>query len=223
MARTQKPKTTDQICQELVKVIKRALIAGKAKNEGWVEICINGGIYSHNFAPVKKFFVQVDDYYNYEDLGYDELTEEQFETIGNYIREHIPSTYEVKLFKASTGYWRNDWIYFPKFIRKMGTPCKEFKQLRSLVKRKYNIDLKVTDLYEAELYGKHNSSSENRRYYTAYDPKRCLEYIEEINSYGRKRTKCEIKEDDHIDLERASYYDTDTSGWRYVKLVITKA
>ena len=114
-------------------------------------------------------------------------------------------------------------ITYPKFIRKMGRPCKEFKELQKLVQKKYGIDLKLTTLYEADLSGKKGWYDEDERLYTAYNPEECIKLIERIKAYGRKRTKCQIKTFDDIDTEYASRYELDNNGMRYVSLVITSA
>jgi len=71
---------------------------------------------------------------------------------------------------------------FPTFFRKYKTPCKEFKKLASIVKKKYCIELTPLSLYN---YG----------VYTAYDSFACSGYIELIKSFGRKKTTCEVVKD----------------------------
>jgi hypothetical protein len=143
----------------------------------------------------------------------------QVEIISQYLRDNL-KTFEIETKKINMG-WRYDDLIVPAFIRKMGMPCKEFKQLARIVKRKYNIDLKVTDLYSVRLFGKRSSCDEaDSRIYTAYIPEQCQYYLDLISMYGRKRTKCEIVDESEVD-EWSKRAECEYDGYKKTHLKIT--
>lgn len=220
MARTSKPKTTEQICQELVKTIKKIFRQTKTTEKlNYVEVPIFTSIYWDNKYDEKRFTIRVEDYHTYTDVYFDDLTMRQVEIISQYLRDNL-RTFEIETKKIDLG-WRYNDLIVPSFIRKMGTPCKEFKQLARIVKRKYNIDLKVTDLYSVRLFGKRSSCGEaDSRIYTAYLPEECQYYLDRISMYGRKRTKCEIVDESEVD-EWSKRAECEYDGYAIKRLKIT--
>lgn len=199
MARTPKPKTTEQICQEIVKAVKKIFRQTKTTfGMNYVEVPIYTSVYYDNNYGENLFTIRIEDYHTYTDIYFDDLTRRQVEIISQYIKDNL-KTFEIETKKIYTG-WRYDDLIVPAFIRKMGTPCNEFKQLVRLVKRKYHFDLKITDLYSVQLHGKRSSCDEaDSRFYTAYDPEECKYYLKLIEMYGRKQGTCEIVDDSEVD------------------------
>ena len=68
---------------------------------------------------------------------------------------------------------------FPTYFRKFKRPCKEYNALKSLLKRKCGMELKMADLRIGHTF-------------TAYNPTMCNEYITLIKSYGRKPIECMV-------------------------------
>lgn len=208
--------TSDEIAKEAIKIIKKLK---RLNDKPWFEIefhvHVKQGIEAELYVSDNRTDMDLVDP-KFE--GWDNITATQLENIGTFMMPYF-NGYEINMEKYYFGYGLyGETAMFPRYVRKMGTPCKEFKELARLVKRKYNIDLTPSTLYDVELFNDGHQTFECWRDYTAYKPDKCQEFIDTIKSYGRKRTKCEIKERENINVSK---YDIETNGWKYVELVIT--
>ena len=100
--------------------------------------------------------------------------------------------------------------------------AKEFKTLSKVVEKKYGINLKLTDIYNVRLFGKSGRYDESgERVYVAFNDTMCNELINEIKSFGRKKTKATITNIDDIDTDYSRKYLTECYGIRKRSISIT--
>ena len=99
---------------------------------------------------------------------------------------------------------------------------KRVKILSKLVEKKYGINLKLTDIYNVRLFGKSGRYDESgERVYVAFNDTMCNELINEIKSFGRKKTKATITNIDDIDTDYSRKYLTECYGIRKRSISIT--
>lgn len=116
MARTPKPKTTEQICQEIVKAVKKIFRQTKTTfGMNYVEVPIYTSVYYDNNYGDNLFTIRVEDYHTYTDIYFDDLTRRQVEIISQYIEDNL-KTFEIETKKIYT-VWRYDDLIVPAFIR----------------------------------------------------------------------------------------------------------
>lgn len=188
MAPTKYSNKTNEELDKIVKDITKAI--NTLTKEQWdkkdvTEVKVEVFQVGHGARPFGNHFpndyidftIQVGNAYKVSSLGRRDI-----EKIGTYLStiKGFNAIEEKGLF-FTYGNFTPD-MEFPTFFRKWKTPCKEFKKLASIVKKKYCIELTPLTLYE---YG----------YYKAYDSSSCSDYIELIKSFGRKKTTCEVVKD----------------------------
>lgn len=128
---------------------------------------------------------------------------------------HLFDNVATKDLYFSYGNFTPDVEGFPVAFRKFGEPCDEFKELSKLVMERYGMKLKVDDLYEVSLFGKSGRYGESgERRYTAFDKFECKRCINEIKSYGNRKTVAAIRNFDDIDTMRSRMYLTECYGDR---------
>lgn len=104
---------------------------------------------------------------------------------------------------------------FPTYLRFFNEGCKEFSELRDVVKR-YGINLGVRDLYNVRLFGKRGRYGESgERDYIAYNPNECKKLLDRA-----KKWCVEVKTLDDIEnLDESVRYETECYGYRKVTLM----
>lgn len=218
-------KTIAQIANEVINEVKKDL-KGQDENvcETHVEVCIIG----HGARPFGNYFPN--DYCDvtikvgktkWEGLDKYDVSALKYE-LGKYTKEFDGVETQDVFF--TYGNFTPDVDAFPCVFRKFGKPCKEFEQLAKLVEKKYGNTLAITDLYHVSLFGKNGEYRESgERQYAAFNGKKCLECIEKIKSFGRKKTKMEIVNVDDIDTDYSAKYLTECYGVRERELSVKTA
>lgn len=121
----------------------------------------------------------------------------------------------------SYGNFTPDIPEFPTKFRMLMKPCKEFVELTKLVERKYGVRLKVDDLYKVRLFGKSGRYGESgERYYTAFNPKACIDIIDYIKAFGGANTEFSIHNYDDIDTDYSARHLTECYGFRERSIMI---
>ena len=137
---------------------------------------------------------------------------------------HLFDNVATKDLYFSYGNFTPDVEGFPVAFRKFSEPCDEFKELSKLVMERYGMKLKVDDLYEVSLFGKSGRYGESgERRYTAFDKLECRRCINEIKSYGNRKTVAAIRNFDDIDTMHSRTYLTECYGDRRRSLDINIA
>ena len=112
MVRNPKPKTTEQICQEIVKAIKKIFRQTKTTfGMNYVEVPIYTSVYYDNNYDDNLFTIRVEDYHTYTDVYFDDLTRRQVEIISQYIKDNL-KTFEIATKKIDMG-WRHNSLVVP--------------------------------------------------------------------------------------------------------------
>lgn len=76
--------------------------------------------------------------------------------------------------------------------------------------------------YLSNLFGKRGQYNESgKRDYTAFNKNRCEKYINNIKSFGRKKTNASIKNVDDIDTDYSIRYETECYGQRERGVIVT--
>lgn len=201
-------KQISEIAAEVIAAIKKEL---KAKSGNVKEVDVEVYVYGHGARPFGSYLPN-----DYRDVTI-RVGKNHWDGLDNYdvpVLKHELEKY-VKEFDNVV----RDGVFFsedfPKTFRMFGKPCKEFKQLAKLVEKKYGIVLKVDDLYNVRLFGKSGRYGESgEREYAAFSETLCLFYINEIKSFGRKKTKATITNMDDIDTDYSARYLTECYGYR---------
>lgn len=209
-------KQISEIATEVIAIVKKELKGMNGNvNEVKVEVCL----YGHGMRPFGNY--SPNDYLDVSiKVGknhWDGLDKYDVSNLRNELNKYIKDFDNVATegIFFSYGNFTPDVDAFPTTFRMFGKPCKEFNQLTKLMEKKYGIALKIDDLYRVELFGKSGRYGESgTRAYTAFNPSSCLEYINEIKSFGRKKTTATIANIDDIDTDYSARYLTECYGCR---------
>lgn len=134
---------------------------------------------NHSEGSYIDFSVMIKDEYNVPTFTAEGLGRQDLNKVADHLRTDVKG-YDVEdgdLF-FYYGNFTPD-MTFPTYFRKFKKPCKEYNALKSLLKRKCGMELKVSDLRIGHTF-------------TAYNPTTCNEYIALIKSYGRKPIECMV-------------------------------
>lgn len=209
-------KKINEIAEEVISAVKKELKGKKENvNEAKVEVCL----YGHGARPFGSYLPN-----DYRDVTikvgnnhWDGLDNYDVSTLKNELNKFVGEFDEVVTDGVffSYGNFTADVEKFPTTFRMFGKPCKEFKALAKLVEKKYGINLKLSDLYNVRLFGKSGRYDESgERDYVAFNETMCNAIINEIKSFGRKRTKATITNIDDIDADYSRKYLTECYGSR---------
>lgn len=173
------------IVKNLIKAINKSTKeqSGKDASEVKVEVVQVG----HGFRPFGDhaegsyidFSVMIKGEYNVPIYKAEGLGRQDLNKVADQLRTDVKG-YDVEdgdLF-FTYGNFTPD-MTFPTYFRKFKRPCKEYNALKSLLKRKCGMELKMADLRIGHTF-------------TAYNPTICNEYITLIKSYGRKDVECKV-------------------------------
>lgn len=220
--RTRTLKITE-IANEVISAIKKELSSKKDNiNESKVEVILMG----HGARPFGSYLPT-----DYRDITikvgntrWNGLDDYDVRALGYELNKRLNEFDNVEkegLF-FSYGNFTPDVEDFPTTFRMFGKPCKEYQQLSKLMEKKYGITLKVDELYIVNLFGKRGQYNESgKRDYTAFNKNRCEKYINNIKSFGRKKTNASIKNVDDIDTDYSIRYETECYGQRERGIIIT--
>lgn len=174
-----------KIVSDLIKTINKSTKeqGDKDASEVKVEVVQVG----HGFRPFGDhadgsyidFSVQIKGEYNNPIYKAEGLGRRDLNKVADHLRNDVKG-YDVEdgdLF-FTYGNFTPD-MTFPTYFRKFKKPCKEYNALKSLLKRKCGMELKVSDLRIGHTF-------------TAYNPYTCNEYINLVKSFGRKNVECRI-------------------------------
>lgn len=134
---------------------------------------------NHTEGSYIDFSVMIKDEYNVPTFTAEGLGRQDLNKVADHLRTDVKG-YDVEdgdLF-FYYGNFTPD-MTFPTYFRKFKRPCKEYNALKSLLKRKCGMELKMADLRIGHTF-------------TAYNPTTCNEYIALIKSYGRKPIECMV-------------------------------
>ena len=209
-------KKISEIAAEVVAAIKKEM---KTKSGNVKEVEVEVCLYGHGARPFGSYLPN-----DYRDVSI-KVGKNHWDGLDNYdvsalkyeLNKHVKEFDNVATEGVffSYGNFTADVEDFPKTFRMFGKPCKEFKTLAKLVEKKYGITLKVDDLYNVRLFGKSGRYGESgEREYAAFSESLCLSYINEIKSFGRKKTKATITNMDDIDTDYSARYLTECYGYR---------
>lgn len=209
-------KQINEIAEEVISAVKKELKGKKENvNEVKVEVCL----YGHGARPFGSYLPN-----DYRDVTikvgknhWDGLDNYDVSALKNELNKFVGEFDEVVTDGVffSYGNFTADVEKFPTTFRMFGKPCKEFKALYKLVKKKYGISLKLSDLYNVRLFGKSGRYDESgERDYVAFNETMCNAIINEIKSFGRKKTKATITNMDDIDTDYSKKYLTECYGIR---------
>ena len=167
-------------------IIKIACSCLKDKKKDVVEVEVDVNMVGHGLRPFGTHFPNdfIDFSISVNNGAYkvDGLGSGDVALIGKLLKNSLMGEFEIedKDLYFSYGNFTPDMV-FPTYFRRFGKPCKEFKELAKIVKRKCGVELKPSSL-------KIGSAA-----WTAYCPTACEEYINDIKSYGRKEISCSIE------------------------------
>ena len=174
-----------KIVNDLIKAIRKSTKEQSANDASEVKVeVVQVG---HGFRPFGDhaegsyidFTIQIKGEYNIPIYKAEGLGRRDLNKVADHLRTDVKG-YDVEdgdLF-FSYGNFIPD-MTFPTYFRKFKKPCKEYNTLKSLLKRKCGMELKLTDLRIGHTF-------------TAYNPTTCNEYITLIKSYGRKPIECMV-------------------------------
>lgn len=174
-----------KIVNDLIKAIRKFTKEQSANDASEVKVeVVQVG---HGFRPFGDhaegsyidFTIQIKDEYNVPTFKAEGLGRQDLNKVADHLRNDVKG-YDVEegdLF-FSYGNFTPD-MTFPTYFRKFKRPCKEYNALKSLLKRKCGMELKMSDLRIGHTF-------------TAYNPTMCNEYIALIKSYGRKDIECMV-------------------------------
>lgn len=134
---------------------------------------------NHSEGSYIDFTIEIKDVYNVPTFKVEGLGRQDLNKVADHLRTDVKG-YDVEdgdLF-FYYGNFTPD-MTFPTYFRKFKRPCKEYNALKSLLKRKCGMELKMADLRIGHTF-------------TAYNPYTCNEYITLIKSYGRKPIECMV-------------------------------
>ncbi len=173
------------IVKNLIKAINKSTKEQSANDASEVKVeVVQVG---HGFRPFGDhaegsyidFSVMIKDEYNVPTFKAEGLGRQDLNKVADHLRTDVKG-YDVEdgdLF-FTCGNFTPD-MTFPTYFRKFKRPCKEYNALKSLLKRKCGMELKMADLRIGHTF-------------TAYNPTMCNEYITLIKSYGRKDVECKV-------------------------------
>lgn len=174
-----------KIVNDLIKAIRKSTKEQSANDASEVKVeVVQVG---HGFRPFGNhaegsyidFAIQISGEYNTPVYKAEGLGRQDLNKVADHLRTDVKG-YDVEdgdLF-FSYGNFTPD-MTFPTYFRKFKRPCKEYNALKSLLKRKCGMELKLSDLRIGHTF-------------TAYNPTTCNEYITLIKSYGRKPIECMV-------------------------------
>ena len=216
-------KEINKIAEEVITAVKKEL---KNKKEDINEVKVDVCLYGHGARPFGSYLPN-----DYRDVTikvgtnhWDGLDNHDVSALKNELNKFVSEFDEVVTdgIFFSYGNFTADVEKFPTTFRMFGKPCKEFKTLSKLVEKKYGINLKLTDIYNVRLFGKSGRYDESgERVYVAFNDTMCNELINEIKSFGRKKTKTTITNIDDIDTDYSRKYLTECYGIRKRSISIT--
>lgn len=174
-----------KIVNDLIKAIGKSTKEQSANDASEVKVeVVQVG---HGFRPFGNhsegsyidFTIEIKDVYNVPTFKVEGLGRQDLNKVADHLRTDVKG-YDVEdgdLF-FYYGNFTPD-MTFPTYFRKFKRPCKEYNALKSLLKRKCGMELKMADLRIGHTF-------------TAYNPYTCNEYITLIKSYGRKPIECMV-------------------------------
>lgn len=174
-----------KIVNDLIKAIRKSTKEQSANDASEVKVEVFQ--VGHGFRPFGNhsegsyidFTIEIKDVYNVPTFKVEGLGRQDLNKVADHLRTDVKG-YDVEegdLF-FSYGNFTPD-MTFPTYFRKFKRPCKEYNALKSLLKRKCGMELKMADLRIGHTF-------------TAYNPTTCNEYITLIKSYGRKPIECMV-------------------------------
>lgn len=126
------------------------------------------------------------------------------------------------------GFYDITYINVPTHIMLFSKPCKEFISLSNYIDKYCGKKIELTDIYGVSIGGKRGRvyGEEGSRQYLAYEPNRCIKYLEELRkSRGTKdlisTTISSRDEIDEWELECSIRNEVEFSGMRYNECTIT--
>lgn len=189
MAPTKYSTKTDEemkkIISDLIKAIRKSTKEQSANDASEVKVEVfqmGHGIRpfgNHAEGSYIDFTIQINGEYNVPTFKAEGLGRQDLNKVADHLRKDVKG-YDIEegdLF-FSYGNFTPD-MTFPTYFRKFKRPCKEYNALKSLLKRKCGMELKMADLRIGHTF-------------TAYNPTTCNEYITLIKSYGRKPIECMV-------------------------------
>lgn len=174
-----------KIVNDLIKAIRKSTKEQSANDASEVKVevfQIGHGIRpfgNHTEGSYIDFTIEIKDVYNVPTFKVEGLGRQDLNKVADHLRTDVKG-YDVEdgdLF-FYYGNFTPD-MTFPTYFRKFKRPCKEYNALKSLLKRKCGMELKMADLRIGHTF-------------TAYNPYTCNEYITLIKSYGRKPIECMV-------------------------------
>lgn len=174
-----------KIVNDLIKAIGKTTKEQSANDASEVKVevfQIGHGIRpfgNHTEGSYIDFSVMVENECDVSTFRVDGLGRQDLNKVADHLRNDVKG-YDVEdgnLF-FNCGNFTPD-MTFPTYFRKFKKPCKEYNALKSLLKRKCGMELKLSDLRIGHTF-------------TAYNPTTCNEYITLIKSYGRKPIECMV-------------------------------
>ena len=174
-----------KIVNDLIKAIRKSTKEQSANDASEVKVevfQIGHGIRpfgNHTEGSYIDFTIEIKDVYNVPTFKVEGLGRQDLNKVADHLRTDVKG-YDVEdgdLF-FYYGNFTPD-MTFPTYFRKFKRPCKEYNALKSLLKRKCGMELKMADRRIGHTF-------------TAYNPTTCNEYITLIKSYGRKPVECMV-------------------------------
>ena len=165
-----------KIVNDLIKAIRKSTKEQSANDASEVKVevfQIGHGIRpfgNHTEGSYIDFTIEIKDVYNVPTFKVEGLGRQDLNKVADHLRT------DVKGYDVEDG---DLFFYYGNFTPDMTLPCKEYNALKSLLKRKCGMELKMADLRIGHTF-------------TAYNPYTCNEYITLIKSYGRKPIECMV-------------------------------
>ena len=174
-----------KIVNDLIKAIRKSTKEQSANDASEVKVevvQIGHGIRpfgNHTEGSYIDFTIEIKDVYNVPTFKVEGLGRQDLNKVADHLRTDAKG-YDVE--EGDLFFYYGNFtpdMTFPTYFRKFKRPCKEYNALKSLLKRKCGMELKMADLRIGHTF-------------TAYNPIMCNEYITLIKSYGRKPVECMV-------------------------------